>query len=247
MSSIQSMQCKCLCNSRIEIEKQKIVELPLIVQITPRASEQPQLLIIEIRLPAQAQLNTYQSSYLPYSYMALPLTQPTPAPQSHVPPVSHSLDRVQPFRGSVDIAGPPVYSTTIGTTSAANQLTFGQLSPQSVQPLQSSQALPSLQPSPPLPVHTFSNAIQSNSIQDGFGTFAAIAAPGTSGFQQTLQPPFQNNVQPPSPPLHIGDRTQQGATFNNLLPETSSTVTTTPDPNTLDNRIQPNVLKSTVG
>lgn len=105
--------------------------------------------------------------------------------------------------------------------------------------------LPSNNQVAPLPVDAFSNAIQSNAIQDGFGTFAAIAAPGTTGFQQAFEAPFvdaPNRTQPQAMNLN-----KQSMSNANIPGSNQIFTVPVPDPDSLDNRIQPNVLKSTVG
>lgn len=100
---------------RIEIEKQKIEELPLVVQITPRKSDQPQLLIIEIRLPDQ-QTQSFNSHYIPYSWTPASSSTNTQgsvygAPHQAASPVQQALPfrngQLAPFQGTVSVGAYP--------------------------------------------------------------------------------------------------------------------------------------------
>lgn len=104
----------CIC--RIEIEKQKVIELPLLVQITPNQNEKPQLLIIEIRLPDQP-ASPYRSHFITHQLNKHNVA--TPGDYGTTSPIGTSPVNgfAAPFQGSVN------------TESSASTNTNGPLRP----------------------------------------------------------------------------------------------------------------------
>lgn len=113
---------------RIEIEKQKLVELPHVVEITPVKSEQPQLLVIEIRLPDR-HTKSFNSHYIPYSWTPSQSSRSegscaTPSQTTQQQAIPYPNIHLAPFQGAISAStqSPPANFIPPSVFHEKNQL-----------------------------------------------------------------------------------------------------------------------------